>query len=298
MLKLSHGGKAFRNYEIKARPRAARGRAASAPRGALAPRCAAHVWRQALASPWAPPNARTRLACRRRLQEGGRVITVEPGLIGGEVNRLLANYAKKHQLADKYKIGPDPSSIDSCMMGGIVANNSSGMCCGVAQARDACARARARVLRRGGRAAQRHAHAAPRAQRATRARSISRVVPCASLACAHPERAVACAPLTCHGFARLATRRPRAPVAQNTFHTLRDMRVVFADGTLLDTSDPASREAFKRSHAKLLKVRHLFRRSGGDARRAGAPSARGDVVPRGCPRWALRARGALLETSP
>ena len=69
-------------------------------------------------------------------QEGGRAITVEPGLIGGEVNRLLANYAKKHKLADKYKIGPDPSSIDSCMMGGIVANNSSGMCCGVAQARD------------------------------------------------------------------------------------------------------------------------------------------------------------------
>ena len=81
-------------------------------------------------------------------QEGGRAITVEPGLIGGEVNRLLANYAKKHKLADKYKIGPDPSSIDSCMMGGIVANNSSGMCCGVAQARDphACARCRPALL--------------------------------------------------------------------------------------------------------------------------------------------------------
>lgn len=33
----------------------------------------------------------------------------------------------------QYKIGPDPSSIDSCMIGGIVANNSSGMCCGVSQ---------------------------------------------------------------------------------------------------------------------------------------------------------------------
>jgi D-lactate dehydrogenase len=29
------------------------------------------------------------------------------------------------------KIGPDPSSIESCMIGGITANNSSGMCCGV-----------------------------------------------------------------------------------------------------------------------------------------------------------------------
>ncbi|GMH38900.1 hypothetical protein BSKO_06798 [Bryopsis sp. KO-2023] len=32
-----------------------------------------------------------------------------------------------------YKIGPDPSSIDSCMIGGIVNNNSSGMCCGISQ---------------------------------------------------------------------------------------------------------------------------------------------------------------------
>lgn len=66
-------------------------------------------------------------------QEGGKVITVEPGLIGGEVNRLLAAYQKKHKLPDRYKIGPDPSSIDSCMIGGIVSNNSSGMCCGVKQ---------------------------------------------------------------------------------------------------------------------------------------------------------------------
>ena len=70
-----------------------------------------------------------------RAQDGGKLITVEPGLIGGEVNRLLIAYKKKHKLADAYKIGPDPSSIDSCMMGGIVANNSSGMCCGVKQAR-------------------------------------------------------------------------------------------------------------------------------------------------------------------
>ena len=29
------------------------------------------------------------------------------------------------------KIGPDPSSISAAMMGGILSNNSSGMCCGV-----------------------------------------------------------------------------------------------------------------------------------------------------------------------
>lgn len=57
----------------------------------------------------------------------------------------------------------DPSSIDSCMIGGMVSNNSSGMCCGV---------------------------------------------------------------------------------SQNTYHTLKDMRVIFVDGTVLDTSDPASRDAF------------------------------------------------------
>ena len=63
----------------------------------------------------------------------------------------------------QYKIGPDPSSIDSCMVGGMVSNNSSGMCCGV---------------------------------------------------------------------------------AQNTYHTLKDMRVVLADGSVLDTSNADSRQAF------------------------------------------------------
>ena len=69
------------------------------------------------------------------------------------------------------KIGPDPSSIDSCMIGGIVYNNSSGMCCGV---------------------------------------------------------------------------------AQNTYNTIKDLRLIFADGTVLDTSDPESKRAFARSHGYLL----------------------------------------------
>ena len=47
-----------------------------------------------------------------RLQGDGSQITVEPGLIGGEVNRILAAHAKKNKLPIQYKIGPDPSSID------------------------------------------------------------------------------------------------------------------------------------------------------------------------------------------
>jgi D-lactate dehydrogenase len=39
------------------------------------------------------------------------------------VNRHLAPHGAK--------IGPDPASINACMMGGVLANNSSGMCCGV-----------------------------------------------------------------------------------------------------------------------------------------------------------------------
>ncbi len=50
-------------------------------------------------------------------------IQLEPGLIGGHVNRRLAPHGRK--------IGPDPASLDACMIGGIVANNASGMCCGV-----------------------------------------------------------------------------------------------------------------------------------------------------------------------
>ena len=64
---------------------------------------------------------------------------MEPGLIGGEINALLARHKAKGGHPIQYKIGPDPSSIDSCMIGGMVANNSSGMCCGVSQ--NVCAHA-------------------------------------------------------------------------------------------------------------------------------------------------------------
>jgi D-lactate dehydrogenase len=63
----------------------------------------------------------------RRIEplESGRRVRVQPGAIGGHVNRALAKF--------NARIGPDPASIDACMMGGILSNNSSGMCCGVAQ---------------------------------------------------------------------------------------------------------------------------------------------------------------------
>ncbi|MEE8561193.1 MAG: FAD-binding and (Fe-S)-binding domain-containing protein [Gemmatimonadota bacterium] len=59
------------------------------------------------------------------VEDGGNKVRVQPGVIGGHVNHALKPYHRK--------IGPDPASINTCMMGGILANNSSGMCCGVVQ---------------------------------------------------------------------------------------------------------------------------------------------------------------------
>ena len=60
-----------------------------------------------------------------RVEQNGKAIRVQPGLIGQQANNALHLYGRK--------IGPDPASIASCRLGGILANNSSGMCCGVAQ---------------------------------------------------------------------------------------------------------------------------------------------------------------------
>ena len=69
------------------------------------------------------------------------------------------------------KIGPDPASINTAKIGGIAANNASGMCCGT---------------------------------------------------------------------------------AQNSYRTLNSMRLVLADGTILDTGNQASVEQFKESHKSLI----------------------------------------------
>ncbi len=90
-------------------------------------------------------------------------VRLGPGIIGGEVNVRLAPFGRK--------IGPDPASINACKIGGIAANNASGMCCGT---------------------------------------------------------------------------------AQNSYRTLAGLRVVLADGSLLDTEDPLSVAAFRNSHAVLL----------------------------------------------
>ncbi len=50
-------------------------------------------------------------------------ITLQPGLVGGKVNQLLKPYGRVFP--------PDPASIGSAMVGGIVCNNASGMNCGV-----------------------------------------------------------------------------------------------------------------------------------------------------------------------
>ena len=112
-----------------------------------------------------------------RIGDGAATISLQPGIIGGHANRYLAPYQRK--------IGPDPASINSCQIGGIAANNASGMCCGT---------------------------------------------------------------------------------AQNSYQTLKSMRVMLADGAVLDTGDPASRAAFRASHGALLdRLAELGQRTRADA---------------------------------
>jgi len=56
------------------------------------------------------------------IDDDGAKITLEPGIIGAMANSYLAPYSRK--------IGPDPASIKHAMIGGMAANNASGMCCG------------------------------------------------------------------------------------------------------------------------------------------------------------------------
>ncbi len=93
----------------------------------------------------------------------GLKIRLQPGLTGGRVNALLAPFGRK--------IGPDPASVNAAMIGGIAANNASGMCCGT---------------------------------------------------------------------------------AQNSYNTVDSMRVILADGSLLDTADPESKVQFQNNHPQLL----------------------------------------------
>jgi len=58
-------------------------------------------------------------------ENNGETVRTEPAVIGANVNQSLKKFGRK--------MGPDPASINAAMMGGILSNNSSGMCCGVVQ---------------------------------------------------------------------------------------------------------------------------------------------------------------------
>ncbi len=98
-----------------------------------------------------------------KILEEGRLIQAQPGITGTRLNQVLAPTGMK--------FGPDPASINSAMVGGIIANNASGMSCGI--------------------------HA-------------------------------------------------------NSYATIQSARIIFADGTLLDTASQASRDALVKSKPQLI----------------------------------------------
>jgi D-lactate dehydrogenase len=57
------------------------------------------------------------------VEEEGRLARIKPGTVLGHANRVLAPYGRK--------LGPDPASTDIATVGGVIANNSGGMRCGV-----------------------------------------------------------------------------------------------------------------------------------------------------------------------
>ena len=57
--------------------------------------------------------------------DNGLALKCDCGVIGSDANDMLQPYNRK--------IGPDPATIATALIGGILNNNSSGMCCGTAQ---------------------------------------------------------------------------------------------------------------------------------------------------------------------
>jgi D-lactate dehydrogenase len=90
-------------------------------------------------------------------------IRLQPGVVGAHANVALKYFGRK--------IGPDPASINSAQIGGIAANNASGMCCGI---------------------------------------------------------------------------------DKNSYKTLKDIRIILNDGTILDTSDEKSKENFLATKSELV----------------------------------------------
>jgi D-lactate dehydrogenase len=90
-------------------------------------------------------------------------IKLQPGIVGQRVNEILKPFGKKFP--------PDPASVKSAMVGGIILNNASGMSCGT---------------------------------------------------------------------------------HENSYKTIISARLIFADGTLLDTADTQSKENFRQSHPDFI----------------------------------------------
>jgi D-lactate dehydrogenase len=100
---------------------------------------------------------------KHNVHDNGSTISLQPGIIGSRVNDILKPFGRI--------FSPDPASLNSAMVGGIIINNASGKSCGT--------------------------HA-------------------------------------------------------NSDKILRSARIIFADGTLLDTGDKQSRKAFQESHPQFL----------------------------------------------
>ena len=114
---------------------------------------------------------------RCEVLDNGRRVRVQPGVVGGRLNEVLRKYGRRFT--------PDPASVNSAMVGGIVMNNASGMSCGT--------------------------HA-------------------------------------------------------NSYRMLESVRIVLADGTVLDTGDASSRAEFARTHGAFLRrIEELRDRTRADA---------------------------------
>lgn len=59
------------------------------------------------------------------VEQDGLVLRSRPGTILSRANAVLKPYGRR--------LGPDPGSKAACTIGGVVANNSSGMCCGTVE---------------------------------------------------------------------------------------------------------------------------------------------------------------------
>lgn len=60
-----------------------------------------------------------------RVEDQGAIARVGPGTVLGHANRVLARHGRR--------LGPDPASSETATVGGVIANNSGGMRCGITQ---------------------------------------------------------------------------------------------------------------------------------------------------------------------